>query len=54
MDAPGDKAHDGQMLDHQAFLIGGERTVWPRRAGKDRGGAEGPVGNGEEGGEVKR
>jgi hypothetical protein len=33
MDPPGDKAHDGQMLDHQPLLFGGEQTVWPR--GKD-------------------
>src|ERR1700722_3771129 len=29
MDAPGDKAHDGQMLDHKLFLFGGEQIGGP-------------------------
>ena len=30
MDAPGDKAHDGKMLDHELFLFGGEQIAGAR------------------------
>jgi hypothetical protein len=29
VDAPGNKAHDGQMFDHDLFLFGGEQIAGP-------------------------